>query len=122
MACEESLAESVDVGNPTVEGEHDRETTEEHNRDHEAKEAANREREVGVVELVEGDDGADIDKGNCVEEPGVGKASGTCLAERTAEERRRSYRSMTFEKKDSSVCLLKKPLGGEEERGSGQRL
>jgi hypothetical protein len=68
VADEAGLAEGVDVGDPLVEGEDDGQPAEDKDGDDEDNEPPDAERQVGIVELVERDDGADVDEGGHVEE------------------------------------------------------
>lgn len=68
VADEAGFAEGVDVGNPLVQGEHDRQPAEDKDGDGEDDEPPDAKRQVGIVELVERDDGTNVDEGRDVEQ------------------------------------------------------
>lgn len=68
MADEESLPKGVDVGNPLVDGQNDRKSTQDEDADHEDDQPPDAECQVRVGKLGEGKDRANVDEGGDVEE------------------------------------------------------
>lgn len=68
VADEESLPKGVDVGNPLVDGQNDRKSTQDEDADHEHNQPPDAECQVRVGKFGEGEDRANVDKGCDVEE------------------------------------------------------